>query len=919
MIVRRATAPGATLAATLALALTALGVAPIAATPAAQQDTAARQQASAPEDAALTAYRSGRYEEAINAFRQRIRSGQDTPDDHRHLSRTLFEVGRYEEAEDSARVFIADHPMSPALYNSLGEALWATGRMDEAEAAFHEAVDRGASDQLTAELNLGIAAFDRGRRDEAMRRFDRFIDIYNNGEATTSADLTAVGIACQYLGISDDALFQDALKAFDEATAADPNDLRPRILTGSLFLEKFDSGAAATELGAVLQLNPQHPDALLATGRRMQFDGGEGAIAMVESALQTNPNLVGARVFLARQMLSAERFDDAIDEIEPALDTNPASLEALAVLATAHYLRGDTAGFEETRGRVLELNPGYADLYNTLADLSVQNRLYVQAVEFAREATVVDPESWRGYSILGVNQLRIGDIEGGRASLETSFAGDPYNIWVKNTLDLLDTFPDYVESSTARFDLMIDGPEAAVLAPYVGALAEEAYDYFAARYRYEPPTPIRIEVYPSTADFSVRTVGLTGLGALGVSFGPVIAIDSPSARPIGEFNWGSTLWHEIAHTFTLGTTDFRVPRWVSEGLSVFEERRARPSWGDDVSVSFLIAHLRDRLLPVSRITSGFVRPSYPEQVVHAYFQASLVFELIDRDYGFEAILGLLDGYKNGLSTTAAFESVLGLDPEDFDELFNAYLEEVFEVPLMALRPALDDEGDDDLRAAAPPGSLKSAVEANPDDFLAQLAYGTALLGEERLEEAALHLEAAKRLFPQYAELDGPHWYLAMIAKQRGDTRRAAEELAALTAINDKHYRANVELSALYEALGDTKAAAEALDRVVFIYPVGGGADRGFADELVGIAMHQKLAELYATIGDHSLAIRERKAVVGLAPVDMAEALYLQAQAEFDAADLAAARRSILGSLEIAPGYPAAQELLLVIIGHEETS
>ncbi len=426
-------------------------------------------------------------------------------------------------------------------------------------------------------------------------------------------------------------------------------------------------------------------------------------------------------------------------------------------------------------------------------------------------------------------------------------------------------------------------------------------------------------MYPSHPDFSVRTVGLTGLGALGVSFGPVIAIDSPSARPIGEFNWGSTLWHEIAHTFTLGSTDFRVPRWVSEGLSVFEERRARPSWGDDVSASFLIAHLRGQLLPVSRITDGFVRPSYPEQVGHSYFQASLVFELIDRDYGFEAILGLLDGYKNGLSTAAAFEAVLGVDPENFDESFNAYVEEIFEVPLMALRPVLDDEGGHDLRAAAPPGSLKSATEANPDDFLAQLAYGAALLDEERLDEAVPHLEAAKRLFPQYAELDAPYWYLAMIAKQRGDTRRAAEELAALTAINEKHYRANVELSNLYEALGEPEAAAEALDRVVFIYPFGGGADQRFSDEVVGIAMHQRLAELYRSIGDHSLAIRERKAVVGLAPVDMAEALYLQAKAEFDAGDLAAARRSILGSLEIAPGYPAAQELLLAIIGGEETS
>ena len=121
------------------------------------------------------------------------------------------------------------------IYITACEVLWAKGHLDEAEIAFKEASSGRSNDWLTAELNLGIAAFERGRRTEAMQRFDRFIDFYNNGEATTSGDLTAVGIACQYLGISDSTLYQDALKAFDDAEAADPNDLRPRILTGNLF------------------------------------------------------------------------------------------------------------------------------------------------------------------------------------------------------------------------------------------------------------------------------------------------------------------------------------------------------------------------------------------------------------------------------------------------------------------------------------------------------------------------------------------------------------------------------------------------------------------------------------------------------------------------------------------------------------
>ena len=111
---------------------------------------------------------------------------------------------------------------------------------------------------------------------------------------------------------------------------------------------------------------------------------------------------------------------------------------------------------------------------------------------------------------------------------------------------------------------------------YAGELAEEAFAKLQERYGYRPSGPIRIELYRSHADFSVRTLGLTGLGALGVAFGPVLVMDSPSAMEPGEFNWGSTLWHELAHVYAIRKSGGRVPRWFTEGLSVLEERRARP-------------------------------------------------------------------------------------------------------------------------------------------------------------------------------------------------------------------------------------------------------------------------------------------------------------------------------------------------------
>ena len=75
-------------------------------------------------------------------------------------------------------------------------------------------------------------------------------------------------------------------------------------------------------------------------------------------------------------------------------------------------------------------------------------------------------------------------------------------------------------------------------------------------------------------------MGMPGLGALGVTFDSVVAMDSPDSRTPGSFHWASTLWHELSHVYVLNMTKSRVPRWFTEGLAVYEETAASPDWGD---------------------------------------------------------------------------------------------------------------------------------------------------------------------------------------------------------------------------------------------------------------------------------------------------------------------------------------------------
>ncbi len=111
---------------------------------------------------------------------------------------------------------------------------------------------------LTADVNLAELMFDTGRIDEAMARFDRFIDIYNGANGRLSGrDLDAVGRAVTYLGRKQPNLFQDALRAFDEAAAADPGWHEPHVRAGDLFLDKYDSPSAQEEYQKVLAENPR--------------------------------------------------------------------------------------------------------------------------------------------------------------------------------------------------------------------------------------------------------------------------------------------------------------------------------------------------------------------------------------------------------------------------------------------------------------------------------------------------------------------------------------------------------------------------------------------------------------------------------------------------------------------------------------
>lgn len=832
---------------------------------------------------AVEAHQVGEYDRAITLARQALGRDSAFAPAARVLMRALADVGRFDDATAVGEGYRRASAGAPDVDVLLGDALRARGLGDAARAAYERGL--AGPDSLTARLQLATLAAERGAREQAARAYDGFIDVYRAHRARLTADeLRAVAVAVRNLGRDNPQLYKDALRVYDEAIARDSSNLDTRTELGYLFLEKFNGTDARAMLEGVLARNPRHPRALLGMARVNAFAGRGDASALVKQALEVNPSDPEARAQAAHLLIDVERYDDAAAEAIRGLAADTGAPAPLVALAAARFLAGDTANFRRALERAHARLPGAADAEITLANVAARNRLYREATEFAAQGVARDPRAARALALLGVNQLRIGAIAEGKANVDKAFALDPYDPWSKNTLDLLDTFDGYVELRTPRFVIVAERKDAPLLALYVAPLAEEAFDSLTARYGYRPPGPVRVELFRSNQDFSVRTVGLVGLGALGVSFGPVVAMDSPAARKVGEFNWGSTLWHELAHTFTLGATANRIPRWFSEGLSVLEERRARPSWGADVTPEFLAAYAGGMLVPPSRMNDGFMRPRFGEEVILSYYQGSLIAEWIEEQKGIAGIRAMLAGYRAGATTAAVVRDVLGMDLAQFDARFDGWVRARFARELGAVR--LDKS------------SAASGAGIQWDGpFAEAMRSATALAERQQWDAAVRELEQAKALLPTYAGDDSPYRTLARIHITRGDTTAAMRELLAMTERSELAYEANLELEALASARGDVAGAMAALERALYISPFD-------------LAVHERLAERAARLGRHAVAIRERQAVLALDPGDRVTAMYELAAAYAAAGDVATARREVLRTLDLAPNFEKAQALLL---------
>jgi tetratricopeptide (TPR) repeat protein len=665
--------------------------------------------------------------------------------------------------------------------------------------------------------------------------------------------------------------YEEANARFRQALKEHPESAQIRVRWGRLLLERFNRADAAQLFQEALEKDPKNAGAYVGMALVESAGFDAKAVEFAQKAAELDPKLVEARELLAYLHLEDGDEAEAGRAADEALKLDPDALEAMAVHAAMDWLKGSLLE-EQPKSkwldRMMVVNPGYGRAYSIPAHFFVINRRYVEGIRLYEMAIKIEPTLWEARSQLGIDLMRVGRSGEAKSQLALCYENGYRDSETVNSLRLLDSFKDYEHVRDGGANLMLAKKEADLLEPYFGEVANRAIAAYEEKYHYKISGLVSIEVYPNHEDFAVRTTGMPGLGALGVTFGTVVAMDSPSGRPPGEFHWGSTLWHEMSHVYVLTMTHHLVPRWFTEGLAMYEETQAAPGWGDRAQKDDIEAIQKGKLLPVADLDRGFVRPSYPQQVEVSYFQAGKICAYIAQKWGYAKLVSMIGDFGARKTTPEVIQGELGVAPAEFDKEFLAWLKQRYAAPL-----------------------------AHLDDWKKGAQRVAKLVAAHQYDEAIKEGLAIRDEFPQYVEAGSVYEMVATAQLAKGDKAGAITQLRRYADEGGRSPEVLKKLGALEQEAGQTDKAIAALERLNYIYP---------EDE----ELHRRLGDLYLDKREAAKAIREYRALLALNPLDQAASHYGLARAYHEANQLKEAREQVLMALEAAPEYRPAQKLLL---------
>jgi cellulose synthase operon protein C len=719
-------------------------------------------------------YLTGHYAEAAEQYEQ---SADKDLSSAIGLARCQAATGEYDEAAKTLTEAIEHEPKSAALLSEL--ALLEFQRGSEADARKHvEAAISLDKDSITARWTLAELDRTSGKLAEALKGYESLVGTYNRGsKIESSEEVRLIGLAAAQVARwnRNHNQFKRLVSEFYPLLLGREKEFWPAHLEmARLFAEKYNEADATTSLAAGLAINPSAAElqALKAEIAVNNFDLA-GVKSSLARATEINPRLLWAQQLRGDMLAADVRPAEAIEVLEEARKLNPRSEATLGRLAAAYAavdgMPGGKPGkrMQAVIDEVEKHNRHCGEFYLTMGESFDRMRRYPLAAIQLRVAQDKMPQLIQVRGLLGMTLMRLGEEGEAAKLLEEAFTIDPYNVRVKNTLEVLDVLKGYAVLETDHFVLKFDRGQDELLARYASKYLEgEVYPQLVEQYGFKPEGKTLIEIFSRNRNtsghgwFSARMVGLPAIGTVGACAGKMVAITTPDELP-KKYDWARVLRHEYVHVLNLQQTDFNIPHWFTEGLAVHSEGPNRPrEWNAP-----LAKRTREKTLyNLDTITLGFIRPKSSEDWTLAYCQAALYVDYALETYGKDATAKMLAAYAEHLSTPQMLEKCFGVDQADFEIGYRKFLDGV-----------IAKNGNNEGREARSLAELQK-------------------LAEDENVSARTLAELARAQLDRKANAEARKWALAAQKKD------AAEPLAAYV------------LARLQLLIGDTEAAVQILEK-----------------------------------------------------------------------------------------------------------
>lgn len=803
----------------------------------------------------------------------------------------LIRTGNYSDAIQLATTGTSENPRNEDWPHILAQALLTVGRYPEARSVLTNALD---SNPRSLRLRwLGREACLASGDTHQARQFLDEIRSLVSADAVSFRDprnIVALAQAALELGSDPKIILERVL---EPARKANPTLVETYLARGALALEKHDYALAGRAYAEGLKLHPGNPD--LHYGQARAHLEGDRAVLVesLESALRINPRHLPSLLLYADHRIDAEDYTGATETLGEILAVNPHHPEAWALRAVLAHLKHDNTAEAEARTNALRFWPTNPRVDHLIGLKLSRKYRFAEGAAFQRQALAFDPAYLPAKAQLATDLLRLGEEEEGWRLAQEVNRQDGYDVTAYNLVTLRDTLKAYTTLTNEHFILRLSSAEAAVYGPRVLELLERAHQRLTTRYGVALQEPTLVEVFAEQKDFGVRTFGMPdNPGFLGVCFGRVITANGPAATRGRDSNWEAVLWHEFAHVVTLQLTANRMPRWLSEGISVYEEIEANPAWGQRFNPRYRSMIVGGELTPVSELSSAFLTPKSPFHLQFAYFQAYLVVDFLTRRFGIETVRSLLHDLRDGREINVAL-AARTLPIKELEQEFALFATE----RARGVGPGLDWEkppapkpGTDPMR------SIADWAASRPTNFYALTQAAQRAIAAKDWAAALPPLQKLVELFPEQAGADSAYPLLAQV-------HRALDDIDAERRVLSTFAAQDHESPDAYLRLMELAAAAEDWPDVLL------NARRYLAVNPLVAPPYRYLAQASEASGKPAEAIDAFQALLQLDTSNPANSHYQLARL-LHPTDPQQARRHVLQALEEAPRHRAALQLLL---------